>query len=108
VARICDQNERQGRELRDAGEVLERVERQVRIGLADNKKAVRRYVKSIAIGRGLCGGCDAGEAGPVLDDDLLSPFLRQLLGRRTGEHIRRTARRNRDNDAHELIRVAAG
>ncbi len=82
----------------DAGKVLHRIERRVLGHEPRHGVAVRGDHQRVAVGRGLGDARGAGEARPILDDDLLAPFRwssrRQRCGRGCrSRNPRRTAPR---------------
>ena len=79
----------------------------VKIRIEREHRAARE-IKGVAVGRRLrdvLGSEDAAGAGTVVDDDLLAGHLRQLLGNRAAENIRRTAGRKADDEANRLARI---
>src|SRR5262249_51439829 len=102
--RVDDQQRRQVDEVGDEGEVPKRVERQARIDRRiDGVRADRvdeQRVRVAFLLRDELAGDVAGGARAVLRDDLLSPFLGELLRERPRQDVRGAARRKGDDDAH--------
>ena len=79
-----------------------RIERQFRTeALLDDKRRLRRDQQRVTVGRGTKDGFSADDISrtrAVLDDDRLTPHLRELVGNKPRQGIGDRARRNRGDD----------
>jgi hypothetical protein len=99
---------RHQRHHRDRREVLERVVGQRLVHMRIDRMGADQQAQCVAIGRGprqRVGADDVVAAGLVVDDDGLPECFGQLLADRARQHIGRTARRQRHDDADGLRRV---
>ena len=105
---VYDEDERCAGDGRDRLEVLDRVERKLRIeARVDRLRARIGHEQRVAVGRGLrdrVGADDAARAGAILDHDGLAPLLAQQLPDLAREHVGRAARRLRDDQLDDLRR----
>ena len=110
--RIDDEDAGLAADQRDRREVLDRVERELRVERRADRVGLRREQQRVAVGRRLRDHFAAdrrARAGLVLDDDLLAPALAEFLRDHAHRAVDRAAGRERHDDAHgarrELLRV---
>jgi hypothetical protein len=100
-------DQRHQEDVRDRQEVGQRLVGQVGIQAGiDAERAARHDHQRVAVWRGhlaVLGGRDTAAASLVLDDDLLLPLLRQLLGHQAREDIGSLSGRERHDEAHGLV-----
>ena len=107
--RVHHHHHRRGAKLGHRLEVLGEAVRQVlverrvdgvRAGDHEQRVAVRRRVRRDI-------GADVGAgARPVFDHDLRAEAFRQPVAERAGQRVRAAARRERQDEAHRLVRIA--
>ena len=105
----CDHENCRGGNWRDGNEVVERVERQIRVDMRiDRDVADLDETDGVAVGLslryGLCRKIAAG-AGAIFNDDALSERLAELLGGDTRGDIHQPAGSGDDDEPYRLGRI---
>ena len=102
-----DEQARKRHEQGNVREIRDRVEAELGVDRGRDALRDRDHAHRVAVGRrfrALLHADVAGTARAVVDDDLHVPGLREALGRQAADDIGRTARRERDDEAHRLRR----